>query len=302
MGIPRPVLDIAARQGGFATREQLLAGGMSASAVDRRVNEGHLVVVSPGTYQVFPTAGHVDLLRGASLALPDPVVSHQSAAFLLDFPVLPKLQPTVTVASHTTHAFPGMTVRRADDLKPPHVTRADGLPVTTIARTTFDLGGVLEFGEFEGIADALILDGRLKERHLRRITEELARKGKPGTRAAKDYLDMREGAHPGSTVLERRGRRVLADGGLPTPVPQYPIPWRRGRRFDDAYPPEHVAIEWDSRAWHLQRAAMEQDRRRDREAALHGWYVIRFTWQDVMERPAEVVDTVARLLHERRAS
>lgn len=302
MGIPRPVLELAAKQGGFATREQLLSAGMSASAVDRRVNEGHLVVMSPGIYQVFPTAGHIDLLRGAFLALPGPVASYQSAAFLLDFRVLPKLQPTVTVASHTTHSFPGITVRRADDLKASHLTKVGGLLVTNIARTTFDLGGVLEFGEFESIAEALILDGRLKQRHLRRITEELARKGKPGTRAAKDFLEMREGARAGSTVLERRGRKVLADGGLPDPVPQFPIPWTPGRRFDDAYPQEHIAIEWDSRAWHLQRAAMEEDRRRDRDAALHGWYVIRFTWKDVSEQPVEVADTVAQLLHERQAS
>jgi hypothetical protein len=300
MGIPRRALEIAAKQGGFATRDQLLSCGLSASAIDRRVNAGHLVVVSPGIYQVFPTAGHVDLLRGAILALPDPVISHQSAAFMLDFPILPTLEPTVTVASHTTHSFPGVTVRRADDLVSSHVTRVEGMFVTNVARTTFDLGRILEFREFENVADALILEGRLQERHLRRITDDVGRKGKPGTRAARDFLAMRGGAHQGSTVLERRGRELLARGGLPAPSPQFPIPWSPGHRFDDAYPPERLAIEWDSRAWHLQRAAMERDRKRDREAALHGWYVIRFTWEDVTKRPAEVVDTVARLLVERR--
>ena len=275
--------------------------GMSPSRIDRRVNEGELVVVTPGVYQVYPSSGHLDLLRGAMLALPSPVVSHQSAAYLLDFPILPKLEPTVTVPSHTTHSFPGVTVRRNDDLQRSHLTRVDELKTTNVARTTFDLGGILEFGEFDAIAEALVVDGRLKERHLERVTEELARRGKPGSRAARDFLGMRAGAHPGSTALERRGRAVLAAAGLPEPVPQFPFPWDPRRRFDDAYPDARVAIEWDSRAWHQQRAAMASDRRRDRTAAAHGWYLLRFTWADITERPGEVGSTVGRLIRDRLA-
>jgi very-short-patch-repair endonuclease len=44
---------------------------------------------------------------------------------------------------------------------------------------------------------------------------------------------------------------------------------------------------------------MRSDRQRDREAALHGWIVVRFTWQDVIERPDEVSSTVRSLIAER---
>ncbi|MBW3667252.1 MAG: endonuclease domain-containing protein, partial [Actinobacteria bacterium] len=71
---------------------------------------------------------------------------------------------------------------------------------------------------------------------------------------------------------------------------------------DDAYPEAKLAIEWDSRAWHLQRAAMEADRRRDRIAAMHGWLVIRVTWQDIKERPDEVIAAVGQLLHTRTSN
>lgn len=275
---------------------------MSASVIDRLVSQGQLVVVMAGIYQVYPTAGHTDLLRGATLALPNPVVSHQSAAFLLDFTIVPKLEPTVTVASHTTHIFPGVTVRRNDDLKPAHMTRVDGLRTTNVVRTVFDLGGVLEFTEFDAITEGLILEGRLKERHLQRIVDELARKGKPGSRAAKDFLEIRAGAKAGSTVLERKGRAVIASAGLPAPVSQFSIPWSPGKRFDDAYPEARVAIEWDSRSWHQQRAAMASDRARDRTAAAHGWFVLRFTWSDVTERPGEVSASVGRVLRNHLAS
>ncbi|MGH8949674.1 MAG: DUF559 domain-containing protein, partial [Acidimicrobiia bacterium] len=93
---------------------------------------------------------------------------------------------------------------------------------------------------------------------------------------------------------------VLARAGLPPPLPEHPIPWRPGRRFDDAYPQARVAIEWDSRAWHEQRAAMVEDRRRDREAAAQGWIVLRFTWDEVTTKPREIVETVRLSLHDRR--
>jgi hypothetical protein len=96
--------------------------------------------------------------------------------------------------------------------------------------------------------------------------------------------------------LERRARDLIASAGLPMPIHEYPIPWAPGRRFDDAYPDQRLAIEWDSRRYHGQLEAFEADRLRDRTAALHGWRVIRFTWQDVEQRPAMVVESIRLLL------
>jgi hypothetical protein len=245
---------------------------------------------------------HADLIRGALLALPSAVASHESAAHLLHFPVLPSLVPTVVVHRKTTHRFPGVTVRRCDDLRSHHLTSIDGMLTTTVARTTFDLGGVLEFEEFDRIAEALLIDGRLKIRHLEAMTRELARRGKRGSANVRDFLRRRAtGLVANPTVLERRGRRVLADAGLPPPVHEYPIPWDTKRRFDDAYPPRRLALEWDSRRWHSQLDQMETDRHRDHEAALHGWVVLRFTWADVTERPDYVASSVAQILEVRSA-
>jgi len=299
MGIARSIVERASRQGGYITRQQLLDAGHSESAVDRMVRSADLLVVSHRTYQVFASDDHLDLIRGAVLTLPDAVVSHQSAAHLLEFPVLPELEPTVTVASHTTHKFPGVTVRRCQDLERSHVTAVERLRVTNVIRTAFDLAGVLEFDEFDAIAEALVLAGRMELRHLERMENELARRGKRGSRSVHDFIDIRRGRDPRSTTLERKGRAVLAGAGLPTPIPQFPIPWSPRRRFDDAYPDATLALEWDSRAWHEQRAAMTSDRSRDREAAMYGWFVARFTWEEVTKSPQQVVDSVAFLLRKR---
>jgi hypothetical protein len=302
MGVPKAVLERASRQGGYVSRAQLVEAGLSDSAIDRRVSSGELVVVSHGTYQLLPSTDHIDLMRGAVLALPGAVASHQSAAHLLDLPRLPTLMPTVTVASHTTHRFPGVVVRRSDDLTRKHLTTVDRVPVTNVLRTLFDLAGLLDFREFDGVAEAAIVAGRIQLRHFDEITGELARRGKRGSRSARDFVAMRLGTDPRSTALERKGRAALIAVGLPPPVAQYPIAWSPGRRFDDAYPDAKLAIEWDSRAWHQQRSAMQSDRQRDREAAIHGWHVIRFTWDDVSKRPGEVGATVAVLLQNRRTA
>ncbi len=303
MTIPHIVIDRASGQGGYVTRDQLLDMGVSERAIARRVKSGALTVAGSAVYQVIPSTDHIDLLRGAVMALPDPVVvSHESAAHLLRFPCLPVLEPTVTVVSRTTHTFRGVTVRRTDDIAKGDVIAIEGLPVTSIVRTVYDLAGVLTFKRFDAIAEGLVIDGRLTLREVERAIARLGRRGKRGTVAMRTFAEARSaGSDPNATVLERRGRSALARAGLPAPVPQYPIPWAAGRRFDDAYPDVALAIEWDSRAWHSQQKAIGADRRRDRDAAVHGWLVVRFTWQDVTDDPDRVATTVGALLDSRRS-
>ena len=303
MGIPKRVLNLAATQGGYVTRLQLTGEGISASAIDRRVNAGDLRLVAHGIYVVIPSADPVDLIRGATLALPSAVVSHQSAAHLLRFPKLPILKPTVVVPSHTTHRFPGVMVRRCDDLIPSDTVQIDGLAVTNTVRTFFDLGRLIDFKEYDSIGEALVIAGRMELDTFERTLERLGRRGKPGPRAAKDFLEIRwSTSDRRSTILERKGRAILSSGGFPPPIVQFPIPWEDRRRFDAAYPHAALAIEWDSRTWHEQRKAMAAARRRDRLASMHGWTVLRFTWEDVTERPQEIIAAVSTLLNDRQAT
>jgi hypothetical protein len=299
--IPKRIVDLAAAQGGYVRRDQLLVNGFSHSAVDRRVNARDLIPITAGIYQVIPMANYVDLLRGAVLTLPRAIVSHHSAAHLLGFPRLPDLVPTVVVPSHTTHRFPGVIVRRCSDLVESDVVTVDGLAATNVARTFFDLGALLRFRQWDAIGESLVIAGMMGLAAFEEVTLRLARRGKPGSRSAHDFLLTRQGHDPRATILERRGRDLLVRQDLPAPIPEFAVPWRSDRRFDDAYPEARVAVEWDSRAWHEQRQAMADDRRRDREAAANGWVVLRFTWDDITERPDEVGETVRALLRDRKS-
>jgi very-short-patch-repair endonuclease len=303
MAIARAVIDVAAGQGGYIKRSQLLELGASESSVGRMVGRGDLTPVASGVYRVLDARDHVDLLTGAILTLPDAVASHQSAAALHRFPLQPALVPTVTVHSRTTHVFPGVTVRRSADLKRRHLVAVGAIRTTNVTRTVFDLAAVLEVGELDSIAEALVIGGRLQLTSLEALINDLARKGKPGIGKLRDLIERRGGAQRiDSTMLEREGGALLTRAVITGYVTEHPTPWDRRSRFDLAFETAKVAIEWDSRSWHVQQSAMSNDRRRDRLAAAHGWVVLRFTWDDIVERPEQVVRDVAAVLERRLTS
>ena len=193
-------------------------------------------------------------------------------------------------------------MHRNHDLAAEHVIEIDDLPTTTGARTVIDLGLVLSQKHLRRIVDDLIAQRQVTVEELSTTLDQVAKRGKPGSTALRNILAERgAGTEADATRLELRGLAVLREGGLPKPLIEYPIPWSPQKRFDAAYPAEQVAIEWDSKRWHGLIDSFERDRRRDRAALLHGWVVLRFTWKDVTERPAEVAATVRAILDERSA-
>ncbi len=252
-------------------------------------------------YRLFVAADPRSLLRAAVAGLPGAVVSHESAALLHDLPHVPHGPLTVTVHSATTHVFPGVVVRRCRDLALHHVERVAGLPVTTIPRTVVDLAALYESERISRLVDELVVSSRMGWAALVETIGEVARSGKKGSALLRCLIEEVEGSGgPGATRLERRGLAVLRRGGLAAPELQMPIPWAPGRRFDAAYPLERVALEWDSRRWHTRREDFQSDRDRDREAAVHGWVILRFTWEDLRDRPDQVADQVRKVLEARR--
>jgi hypothetical protein len=300
MALERSELDLAVSQGGVISRNQLLSTGRSSTWIDREIAAGRLIRLKNGVYRALDLRSHEDLLRAARVALPNAVISHESAAHLLRFPVLPQLRPTVTVHSKTTHRFPGVTVRRTSDLKRDHILRVDGLPVTNLLRTLFDLASVIGESQIEETIEALVIAGRLQLDHLAVFALGLRRRGKPGSSVIDAVVARRQAGR--TTKLESLGLRVLREGGVPDPVLQYPAPWNQRERLDAAWPAAQAAIEWDSKAWHSSKERMANDRRRDRNASLAGWVVLRYTWGDLCEQPEAVTDEVLRLLALRSAT
>lgn len=291
-----PLLSLAAHQGGVVLRHQAEALGIDGGRLERRVKTGEWQRVAEGAYRVFPASDDLDFLRSAVAILPGAVVSHGSAALMLDLTDRPPRRPQVTVHASTTSRCPNVDVRRSRNLLAEHTEERNGLPVTSPARTLVDLAVDLRPDRWITVADAAIARRRVSSEELAEVASVVCGQGRRGSGTIREFLDD---PLAGSSPLERKAVRLIVEARLPVPEREYPLPWDPRRRFDLAYPEQRVAIELDGRRWHDTREAFESDRRRDREAVRHGWVVLRFTWEDIVRRPHEFVREIAAVLDSR---
>lgn len=122
---------------------------MSAKMVDGRIQRGALHPVHRGVY----AAGHRSLTRkgrwmAAALAFgPEAVLSHRSAGQLWGIYPRREIAPEVTRRRHA-EGRPGLTIHRGS-LMADEVGTRWRIPVTSVARTMFDLAGMLDEREVE---------------------------------------------------------------------------------------------------------------------------------------------------------
>jgi very-short-patch-repair endonuclease len=90
--------------------------------------------------------------------------------------------------------------------------------------------------------------------------------------------------------LESIFRVVLWSAGVPAPLSQYEVvDGLFMARVDFAWPDYRLIVELDGFAYHADRASYRNDRERGNQLERLRWRVLRFTWEDVMFRPDEVV-------------
>jgi len=171
----------------------------------------------------------------------------------------------------------------------------NGLPITTPARTAFDLGRRGSLSESVARLDALARATGFKVRDVEDVMSSHRRiRGVRQLETALDLVDS--GAQsPKETWL----RLVLINAGLPKPQTQIPV------YYDGAYPfafldmgwnDAMVAVEYDGDQHRTDRFQYVKDiRRLDRLRDL-GWAVVRVIAED---RPAEIVGRVRRALNAR---
>jgi very-short-patch-repair endonuclease len=173
------------------------------------------------------------------------------------------------------------------------VTSIGPIPVTTAARTLFDLGAVVPRAAVQAAVTDALRQRLVTPERLERCLQEAGGRGHRGAKAVRTLLETLTGHRPES-VLELRLIRILRRSGLPEPASQYSI--RRGQkvvaRVDLAYPDIRLAIEADGYRYHGGPAEWRRDLARRNELTGLGWRVIQVTWEDVTRRPAAVIRQV----------
>ena len=280
------IAKIAQRQHGVVSRSQLVAIGLGRGAIELRLANGRLHAVHPRVYAVGHTAltyaGHC--MAGVLAGGPGAAGSHRAAAAVWGF--LPPAGRHVEVTGPSRRrSRAGLRFYRTR-LPPDELAVHDGIPLTTVPRTLFDLAAVLAPGrlaravkevEMRRLWDALSLEDLLV-RHPRR----------PGAAALRAVL-----AEPGRGItrseLEDLFLAFLDAAGLPRPVTNV---WLRvdGIWFevDCAWHEQRLIVELDGRATHGTSHAFEHDRNRDRRLVAAGWRVMRITWRQLREEPEAV--------------
>lgn len=291
----RSIAKFSRRQLGYFTREQALHTGLSYRQIRHRVASGIWESPYGG---VFRWAGAPLSPEGrvlaAVLALPGAVASHNSAANLWHWGKFPMSPIQVTRPHGQRHGLSGVRVHQTRSLPAHHCTKVGAVPVTSRARTAFDLAGTLSHEAVGSVVDVQIASRRLRLGQLATVFADLGRPGRPGTLTMAAILDRRlGGGAPNASELESRFEALCQRRGLPSGTAQFAAPWTSRdnpcpERVDRAHETERVIIELDGRTYHAQVRAFENDRRRDQLALAHGWATLRFTWLQVVNDPRHV--------------
>ncbi|MGB7982326.1 MAG: DUF559 domain-containing protein [Candidatus Nanopelagicales bacterium] len=284
--------------GGIATRGSLLDLGMGERMLRRRVAAGLLVRLDPTVVALPGTA--LDLrtrTRAAVLRHPDSIPTGASAAALLGNgpwdqtplghePWLIGGRDRHVTARFVTH--PGVRTVRAGRLRVAHPTDAIVDLLRFLPRDE-----ALALGQRSALRGTVTMPSLL-EKHAR-----LAGLG-GSTQLGHIIGDLADGAR---SEAERRLIALLRDAGFSGWVANHCIR-AAGRRYaiDVAFPSARLAIGVDGRAFHSDARAFQRDRTRQNDLVADGWIVLRFTWADLVERPAYVLEAIAAGLAFRRGA
>jgi len=287
------IAAIAARQGGVIAHSQLRELGVSAAAIGRRLQVGRLHSKYRGVFAVGHRKIGVEGLWWAGVLAcgSDAVLSHASAAAAWN--IRRSSAPTVhvTVGLGGRARRPGIRLHRSRLRSSDEVTKLDGLPITTPARTLLDLAeSGLRGRRLEAAVDRAeqlrLVDFAELHRLLARYPR---RRGSPSLKAV---LARYRGGDTRSE-LEVLVAELCDAHGLPRPQENCII---EGKVRDFYWPRAGLVVEADSYTWHRSPSALDDDRERDVTLTLAGYRTLRFTWEQVTRRRTYVASAILRVL------
>jgi very-short-patch-repair endonuclease len=285
------IATLAEGQYGVVARSQLLAAGVGARAIDHRLQRRRLHPLHRGVYAV----GQRQLRKearwmAAVLAYgPHAVLSHTAGG--AHWQVVRDRGWCEVTVPRWRRARPGIRVHEAC-LPRDEITIHDGIPVTTVPRTLFDLASVLPPRQLERAINEAEVLRHWDELSLDRLLHRYPRhRGNRAIRAA--LHQRRQGASVTSSELEETFLRLTDAAGIPRPEVNALV---EGFLVDAVWRDARLVVELDGRDVHGTAAAFETDRERDRALHVAGWRPIRITYRQLRDTPRQVVADVRRLL------
>lgn len=303
--IPAPTLPLAALAAaaravdGLFLLADALDHGVTARVISRLVREGVVERVHHGVYRftAVPWSWQAKQRAAVLAAGPGACASYTGAARWLGIDGVAGGRPEVSVLQKDLH-IDFARVHRTRSLEACDVTEVRRLRCTTGSRTLIDLAGRLDRVRLIAAADAAICAGIASRNNLLRRARAL----RAGRRGVAPLIEITEDGAEGVfwSALERRFGELVARSGLPTP--RYNTAVEHGGRtlYPDAlWKPAGVVAELQGLAFHRTPAERERDDERRNAFAEMELRVLVFGWQQVTDRPDEVISTLRSALGQR---
>lgn len=291
----------AARSHGIVARPTLLELGASAKAIRHRVERGRLVPIGGGVFRVAgaPPTWHGTVLAAVLAGGDGACATHRTAAALHALPGFGRRHLEIAVLRGRRPRATGATVHHVGELPDHHRRVVEGIPVTSVARTIFDLCGCVHPARAERALDHCLTRAMVTIPSCWRVLYDLAERGRPGTAWMRVLLQARgDGYVAPASELERTMLELVEDAGLPRPEREIDLGDADGwvGRVELVFREAKVLVEVDSRLHHTALADYEHDRARDNRFVAEGFRVLRFTADQILHQPDAVVATLRRAL------
>jgi very-short-patch-repair endonuclease len=290
---------LADRQQGCVARRQLIARGITADQITRRIRDGRLRPIHRGVYLV----GHAVLPphakeAAAILVYEGPAfISHRSSARLHRILPWPR-NGDVSVTTPHGRSRKGLIVSNAR-LDARDITRVHRIPTTTAARAILECAAILPLDEDDRLEQMCAEAHAFSLAKLPDLEDQIKRN--PGKRGVARLSALLRRHQPARTKLEleRRLLRLVRSSDLPAPEVNAFV---EGKERDMVWRAQKLVVEADSYAFHSHSRAWARDIGNSNELQLRGFIVLRFTWFDVTERPSWVIEEIRRAIGVRRAA
>jgi very-short-patch-repair endonuclease len=270
------IARIAERQHGVLNIEQLRSVGLTDDAVKGRVRTGRLYRIHQGVY----TPGHARLSHEgrwlAAVLACGGALSHRSAAAL--WRLLPPRSGPIDVSvagDGGRNRRKGIRVHRSRTLRPGDITGRLGIAVTTPARTIMDLRNAAKAHRSNAISAP-------------ELRQAVRQAGVLGLQ-----IEAAEEADRTRSELEHLFLQLCKRHGLPMPEVNV---WIESLLVDFLWRNRSLIVETDGYRFHSDRAAFEDDRRRDLKLKARGYEVLRLSYRQVVEEPTRVAGVLGGLL------
>jgi predicted transcriptional regulator of viral defense system len=279
-------IDLFHRQHGYARVGDLRELGLTKNRIANRVQKRIYRRVAHGVLALGKPSQNIwaRAMSGVLIAGSNAVAALWTAAELHNLNAPRDRQIHVVVnASRQREPSPELYVHRTRYLPSEHVTVLNNVPTTSLARTIVDCAGYLDSWRALRVLDSCSPSTRTWQ-EIHRTAERLSN-GRAGVRTIASATAP-DGAQRMRSMLERHARDALRACGIPDGVWNYTITDEHGpiREVDLCYVDAKLVVELDGLAIHRSSATAQRDRATDRRLTLAGWHVLRFTWEDVMDR------------------